>query len=583
MRKYGIAKKVLVIFLLVTIGIVLLTIVSVVTGGNYLLRTTSIDYTNHLVSQVDNTVINYQKSMENIANSILNESAIEDFILKGANNKEAGIQSLNFAASTRHDITNIFAIRINDNEFEIICNDRSKKINQHSQYEESARYKALILQGKESVITSSYVQNLVENQYNWVISLGVAIKDVNEKTVGIILIDLNYTSVKNICDNVMPENQGYIYLLSESGEIVYHPTQQLIFNNVKKEDVSIVQNISNDLVRKDGVIYIVLSSNENTWKTVAVLDESAVYRNTKINTIIFAVIGLLIILLSIFISYKFSNWFTKPLRELSHNMKEVQNGNLMVRVNINNKDEIGDLGESFNIMTERLDQSLKRVLVEQEDKRNSELNALRAQINPHFLYNTLDSIIWMAECNQTDDVVDMTSALSKMLRASISRQEGGATLKLELQNAENYLKIQKLRYSNKLDYEINVTAGLFNKKAVHLVLQPLVENAIYHGIREKKAGGKIIIKAFEENGLLIIQVIDDGAGMSTETLNGLLKNENSDKGIGIYNVDRRIKLLFGEDYGLSIKSELSKGTTVTITIPSEDAFEEGDDLYENQH
>jgi len=583
MSKNGIARKVLIIFLLVTIGIVVLTFVSVVTGGNFLLRNTSIDYTYRLVSQVDSTVINYQENMKNIAEAILNESTIDEYIMHKSDNEEQSIQTLRFAASTRDDITNIFAMRFYDNTFDIICNNSLKNINKFSNYENSTWYKALITDGNDTVITSSYVQNLVEDQYNWVISLGVAVKDEHNVTVGIILIDLNYSSIKDICDNVMPENQGYIYLLSESEKIVYHPTQQLIFNNVREEDTSIVQDINNDYIREGGKIYVVLNSHQNNWKTVAVLDENAVYRNTTTNTIIFASIGLLAILLSFIISFKFSDWFTKPLRELSFNMKRVEKGNLKVRVDLNSKDEIGDLGESFNVMTERLEKSLNLILKEQEEKRTSELNALRAQINPHFLYNTLDSIIWMAECNQTDEVVDMTSALSKMLRASISRQPSGATLKLELQNVENYLKIQKVRYSNKLDYEINVNENLYNKKAVHLGLQPLVENAIYHGLRNNNFG-KITINAFEDGGLLKIQVIDDGAGMDREILSNLLKiDKKNDSGIGIYNVDRRIKLLFGEDYGLSIDSEESVGTTATITIPCVDAFEEGDDLYENKH
>jgi two-component system sensor histidine kinase YesM len=265
-------------------------------------------------------------------------------------------------------------------------------------------------------------------------------------------------------------------------------------------------------------------------------------------------------------------------------MKKVEKGDMSVRVDIDSRDEIGDLGESFNVMTERLDMSLKRIIIEQEEKRNSELNALRAQINPHFLYNTLDSIIWMAECKQTEEVVEMTSALSKMLRASINRQNESATLKLELQNAENYLKIQKFRYSNKLDYEINIDEKLHNKKAVHLVLQPLVENSIYHGIKNKKDGGKIIINAFEKDELIFIQVIDNGVGMSTELADSLLKNEReNDKGIGIYNVDRRIKLLFGDEYGLDIKSQLQKGTTITIKIPNQDIESSEEDLYENKH
>lgn len=584
MKNYSIAKKVLTIFVLVTTGIIFTTFIAAVSGANYFLKSTTIDYTFRLVSQVEDTVIDYQDSMKNIANAILSDKTIVNYMQNEIEDDIEVMQTLNFAATTRDDITNIFAMRVNDDSLDIVCNDSMKAINNFANYYDSTWYKALITDGKDSVITSSYVQNLVEDQYNWVISLGVAIKGENNKTIGIILIDLNYSSIKNICDDVMPDNQGYIYLLSEDGQIVYHPHQQLIFNKVKKEDTSIVLPINNDYIQKGDKIYVVLNSHRYKWKTVAVLDETIVYRNTIINTVIFAGLGLIFIIISLYISYIFSKWLTKPIRELSYKMKKVEKGDLSVRVDVESKDEIGDLGESFNVMTERLDMSLKRIIIEQEEKRNSELNALRAQINPHFLYNTLDSIIWMAECKQTEEVVEMTSALSKMLRASINRQNDNATLKLELQNAQNYLKIQKFRYSNKLDYEINVDKKLYNKKAVHLVLQPLVENSIYHGIKSKKDGGKISINAFEKDGLLYIQVIDDGVGMSEQYAKSLLiYKRESEMGIGIYNVNRRIKLLYGDEYGLHIESEPQKGTTITIKIPSQDIEVEEDDLYESKH
>jgi two-component system sensor histidine kinase YesM len=266
-------------------------------------------------------------------------------------------------------------------------------------------------------------------------------------------------------------------------------------------------------------------------------------------------------------------------------MELVQHGDLNARVRIENNDELGKLGKSFNSMTERIDHLLKRIIVEQEEKRRSELNALKAQIKPHFLYNTLDSIIWMAECNQTEEVVEMTSALSKMLRASIIRSQQAVTLKLELQNAENYLKIQKFRYSNKLEYEIDVPEYLYNKEVVHLVLQPLVENAIYHGIKDKPEGGKITINASESDELIYINVIDNGAGIPKEKIHTLLENENnsgSERGIGLYNVNQRIKLIYGDQCGLKIQSSEGIGTTVTIILSNQDARDKGDELFESQ-
>jgi two-component system sensor histidine kinase YesM len=309
MKNYSIAKKVLTIFVLVTTGIISTTFIAAVTGANYFLKKTTIDYTFRLVSQVEDTVIDYQDSMKNIANAILSDKTIADYIYDEIEDDKKVIQTLNFAATTRDDVTNIFAMRLNeDDSLDIVCNDSMKKINKFANYYESTWYKALIDGGKDSVITSSYVQNLVEDQYNWVISLGVAIKGENDRTIGIILIDLNYSSIKNICDDVMPENQGYIYLLSEDGQIVYHPHQQLIFNKVKVEDTSIVMPINNDYVQNGDKIYVVLNSHRYKWKTVAVLDETIVYRNTIINTVVFATLGLIFIAISVFISFIFSNW-----------------------------------------------------------------------------------------------------------------------------------------------------------------------------------------------------------------------------------------------------------------------------------
>jgi len=581
MKKSSITRKVLVVFLVVTISIVLITFLAAVTGGNYLIKDTITDYTYELVSQVDNTVIDYQNSMKHIVNAILETNEIQQYIYEKADNERSCVSVLDFAAATRGDITNIFAMRVNeDGGLDIISDDIFKEINEYANYREFPWYQAIFTDGEDIVLTSSYVQNLIKDRYNWVISLSMAVRDTEDNVIGIVLLDLNYSSIKNICDEVIPPNQGYVYLLSNDGQIVYHPQQQLIFNNVKEEDTSIVQNNSETYTEQNNKTYIVSSSYSNEWKTVAVLENSILFRNTIINTVIFAATTIVFVIIAFYISYGFSRWFTKPIMELSHKMKKVQDGDLSVRVNVKNNDEIGDLGDSFNVMTERLDMSLKRIMFEQEEKRISELNALRAQINPHFLYNTLDSIIWMAECNQTDEVVDMTSALSKMLRASINRQRGDASLKLELQNAVNYLKIQKFRYSNKLDYKIDVDEALYDRKVVHLILQPLVENAIYHGIKANLGVGIITISAYEEGGLLYIKVIDDGVGMDSETVNAvLMSRESIDTGIGIYNVDRRIKLIFGEGYGLNIDSEPKKGTTITITIPSQNIETKGDDLY----
>lgn len=585
----SITRKVQISFLLLTAGILLATFIATIIGTNYLLRSTAIDYTYQLVNEVDSSILSYQESMINMAEAILEAEEVNGFIQGDLTSEDMTVQIMDFAAGTREDITNIFLLVWDqEGQVSVLSNKGEEAINPYARYAETKWYQELVVQGEDVVLTSSYVQNLIEGQYNWVISLGKVVREEEgDKVKALVLIDLNYSSIEGILNNVMPEEQGYIYLLSDDGEMVYHPQQQLIFNKVKRESTGTIASINNGHKQIGDKVYVVFESGIERWKTVAVLDTTVVYRNTITNTVIYLVVALMAVALSFFVSYIFSGWFTRPVRKLARQMEKVQNGDLSARVEVKSDDEIGHLGESFNVMTSRLGSLVERIVVEQEEKRHYELNALRAQINPHFLYNTLDSIIWMAECGKTDEVIDMTSALSKMLRASISNQKSGVTLGLELQNALNYLKIQKHRYVTKLDYAIRVDQSLYTKKAAHLVLQPLVENAIYHGIKSKEGGGRIVISAFEQAGdpkELIIQVSDTGVGMSDEEIKKVLSKEGKDPySIGVVNVNKRIALIYGETYGLSIESEIGRGTRVTIRIPSQEINLEEEDMYENHY
>lgn len=581
----SISRKVQIIFLLLTVSILMATFIATIIGTNYLLRSTAIDYTYQLVNEVDTSILSYQKSMVTMANAIIDAEEVQRYIGGDKSEEAMTVQIMDFAAGTREDISNIFLLVWDETgHIHVLSNKGKAAINPYADYKHTGWFQKLAMEDKDTVVTSSYVQNLIEGQYNWVISLGKAVRQEG-KMKALVLIDLNYSSIGGILSNVMPEEQGYIYLLSGEGEIVYHPQQQLIFNRVKREATEIVATVTDDHRQVGDKVYVVFNTGIEAWKTVAVLDTTVVYRSTIINTIIYLVVALMAVALSYVVSYIFSGWFTRPIRKLAGQMEKVQNGNLSARVEVKTRDEIGHLGDSFNVMTSRIRSLVERIVVEQEEKRHYELNALRAQINPHFLYNTLDSIIWMAECDRNEEVIEMTSALSKMLRASISHQKSGVTLGQELQNVLNYLKIQKTRYSNKLDYAIHVDRSLYSRKAAHLVLQPLVENAIYHGIKTKEGGGRITISAHEEGSdprELIIQVADTGVGMSQDEIQRILSKDGKDPySIGVVNVNKRIALIYGEAYGLSIQSEIGVGTTVSIRMPSQDNDSEGEDMYEN--
>jgi two-component system sensor histidine kinase YesM len=214
---------------------------------------------------------------------------------------------------------------------------------------------------------------------------------------------------------------------------------------------------------------------------------------------------------------------------------------------------------------------MHEVVLEQEAKRKSEMKALQAQINPHFLYNTLDSIVWMAETNNSE-VVTMTEALARLFRITLSRGEDQITLEQELEHVRNYLIIQSLRYINKFDYELDAEESLLQNKVLKLILQPLVENSIYHGIKNKRQKGHIRITARAEHGRLLILVQDDGIGMSPEKAATILQSAASDhkdrfSGIGVRNVHERIQLYYGPEYGLQFESKPGEGTTVKVWLP----------------
>ena len=251
-------------------------------------------------------------------------------------------------------------------------------------------------------------------------------------------------------------------------------------------------------------------------------------------------------------------------------MKLVERGNFGIQTEIGQMNEIGQLGRTFNMMVGRIKTLMDEIIQNQESKRKSELQLLQAQINPHFLYNTLDSIVWMAEQKQHEEVVLMTSALAKLFRASITKDQEIVPIRVEAEHIANYLLIQKMRYESQLDYEIDIADDIMRNKTLKILLQPFVENAIYHGIRGSADKGMIVIRGMRADGNIVFEVEDNGQGMTPEQLQRLQLPEDGEgrKGIGIRNVDERIKLYFGREYGVHIRSELEAGTCVTITIPT---------------
>ena len=330
---------------------------------------------------------------------------------------------------------------------------------------------------------------------------------------------------------------------------------------------------SSSVIRVSGTDYQVLAqrSRYTGWRTLGVFSLAEMLREVLLIRSWTYVIGGITMILAIVAAYFFTSSIAKPVLNLRSLMKRVEHGDLAVRFSGAPNDEIGELGLGFNEMIERIQSLIDQVYSEQQSKREAELRILQEQIKPHFLYNTLDTIQWMAQEHRVDDVVGMVGALTSLFRIGLNKGREFIALSEEIEHVESYLRIQKMRYEDKFDYAIDCGCSLKPRRVLRLMLQPLVENAIYHGIKERRGHGSLVVAARIESGDLFLSVKDDGVGMSEamlEKLNASLEDGGpSVGGYGIRNVHERIRLTYGKPYGLSYESAFGEGTKVTIRHP----------------
>ena len=537
----------------------------------------STEYTSQLIGQVNNDIDSYIGYMENISVIVADNSDVWDYLfgkeLSEEREKELPERILGVfrtITDTRNDIVNIALL---PRKREALINQGRARLNPYINVSELAWYQEAEAAGGETVISSSHVQNAIFGSYDWVVTLSrnISRKD-DPEAGGIFFVDLNYSAISDLCERLSLGNRGYIYILDENGGIVYHPQQQLIYSGMKKELITeVMETKESSFLSKDGRLYTVSRSEQTGWIVVGVsMVPELMHRADEARTI-YLVIALALFLAALALAYLLSDEITKPIKALEKSMKEVEKGNFAhAALDVREENEIGHLSRNFNMMTEEIKNLMVQRDREQQIKRRSELKALQSQINPHFLYNTLDSIIWMAEWGKNQEVVRMTSSLAKLLRRSISNEQEVVTVAEEAAYTETYLSIQKMRYKDKLEYEILVDPEIMQEKVIKLILQPLVENAIYHGIKYKEGKGLIRIRGFRKGDQMILLVQDDGKGMDVEALAHIFEKHTRDtrsNGVGLNNVNERIQLYYGEEYGISFQSSPGKGTEAAIRLP----------------
>ena len=445
-------------------------------------------------------------------------------------------------------------------------------------------YENLSFQGQwlskygEGYISQPHVESIFPGWYPWVVTMIEPLERDGEEAW--VALDLRFASISSYINNVGIGQHGYCFLMDESG-ILYHPQQQLIYSQLKSEDTATLADLPDGTYSESNVIYVLQTVEGSPWRVVGVsyVDE-LVTSSLWENFWLLALAAVAILLAALVSSIVISRALSRPLKGLSRAMRQFEkNADTFTYAPVGGAREVQELSESFSHMVVKIQHLMETVRREEINLRKTELKALQAQINPHFLYNTLDSIAWMCEQGRNDEAVQMVNALAQLFRISISRGHELIPIRSELRHAESYLKIQKHRYKNQFSYRFDVDESCLDFLCNKITLQPIIENAIYHGINGLVDEGEIVITLRADGSDVVFTVADNGVGMEAEQIQAILRKERSDHtGIGIKNVNDRLKIYFGEGYGITIDSEPDVGTTVTIRMPQ--VREEGE--YENR-
>ncbi|NNV03170.1 MAG: sensor histidine kinase [Brevibacillus sp.] len=555
-------------FTLVTVAVMLFVGVMLYSKFSETAEQNAFLHTQQMIDQVSFNLNSYLDSMKEIfelaAEKIRRSENVPDDKLT---------ERLGTILETREDLV---SVAVFSREGELIAAYPQAAMRKNTRLQEQSWFQAALRDPGHISFSLPHIQNLFQGEYKWVVSMsrGISVSQNGEREDAILLVDVNFKTIDDLCQRVELGKKGYVYIIDLAGNIVYHPQQQLIYVGLKNENraIALKNSYGSYVDESDGErrLVTIKTLDDIGWKIVGVsyMDEIATTKK-EISGFIFWLL-VVVIAVVVFVLTYISAAISRPIRNLERSMQQVEKGDFTVNLAVRGSHEVEQLSRRFNHMVIRIRQLMDQIIREQEAKRKSELEVLQAQINPHFLYNTLNSVVRMVGIGKNEDVITTITALSKLFRISLSKGKNIITVQEELEHVRNYLVIQKMRYKNKFTYEITAQDEVLPCKTLKLLLQPIVENAIYHGIEPLADQGRITVSAERSDGDILFRVRDNGLGIPPHVLeqigSGQIKSKDG-SGVGIKNVHERIRLFFGEAYGLSIESDEETGTTVTIRIP----------------
>ena len=563
----------------------LMTVVISVTIGlllynryEMLIRQNDIRDTQNQLERLVNTVEQYLKDMRKISDSA-NYNIIQTFDVSSPEFN----QQLSFLYNSNKD--KIQSIALYDTEGELMAAEpvilQKKGVNAGQQ----TWFTRAMAEIENMHFSTPHIQNLFQDdakRYHFVISLSRAVDviDGDRPGNGVLLVDMKYSYLEEMMNRMNDSNRGrYYYVCDGSGNLIYHPYYNKINKGLFRENTDIVCTSEDGVYKKmrseDGNKQTVIISTiaYTGWKMVGVVRQDARTDGLEQFRIYMVVIVIMLIMMLLLVNRIVSKKISSPILKLDASVRAYEAGE-KPDIYIGGSYEIRHLGNSIQSSYEEIERLMKKIMEEQNERRKSELAALQSQINPHFLYNTLESITWMIESGKNQDAVFMISELAKLFRISLSRGKTIISIKDELQHCRNYMNIQKYRYKERFETEYDISEEIYSFCTVKLILQPILENAIYYGVgdMDKDEDPRIVVKGWKQEQDIYIAVSDNGIGMRREDVENILTgNQKAIKhgsGVGLINVHTRIRLMFGKKYGLIVESEPDEGTTVTIHLPA---------------
>lgn len=563
MKRYS-----LLIQLVIYVFIMILALLGIVGGIYYqtssvAIRQTTEQNTRKTIQQSGQFITSYLQKVKQTTSSLAENEKIKTYAQTPSQENAEQLRQL-FATILKTDSDLVSAILVTK-DGNLISTDPELIMKTSADMMKEKWYQDAIHKGAMPILTPARRTISHTTGEKWVISIMQEVVDKDGKNLGVVRLDIGYKTLEAYLDQLQLGKEGFTFIVDSNHDFVYHPKKAVYSSHAEMKAMAPYLSVKNGYVKSKQAYVSQYQIPNSGWILIGV---SSMEQLHAVQTqILWSFIGTGLFALGVCL---IGIWFVlrlwiKPLRDLQVTILKVGSGHSDLRANETGSPELVDLARQFNIMLDRIDQLMIAVKEEEQNVRRYELQALSSQINPHFLYNTLDTIVWMAEFNDSKRVVEVTKSLAKYFRLALNQGHEQISLKDEIDHVRQYLFIQKQRYGEKLQYEIKELKQYNDYKIPKLILQPLVENAIYHGIKEMNRQGRIRVSVSENDTQLIVSIYDNGRGfVASETTNATLVRLG---GVGLKNVNQRLQLQFGKSYHMEIKSEENTYTEIRLYFP----------------